>query len=190
MGKSFSKNPSVNHPVSNPATTDPRAVLARDQIQDYDDPDIPDRHYPDGTVCVRCHAVYRNQHWNRDTARAELALQAGAQEVVCPGCKIVAERNPRGIVTLSGDYWPQHKDDILNLIRNEETRGMSVNPLERIIDIREEADALIIETTTEKLAQKIARAIDKAHQGSLVYHWPDNNHLIRVDWERQLKSAA
>jgi len=190
MGKSFSRNPNSNHPLAHPVATDTRAVLARDQIHDFDDPDIPERHYPDNTVCSQCHAIYCTQRWIRDEPRAELALEAGAPEVVCPACRIVKERNPRGIVTLTGDYWPRHEDEILNLIRNEEARGVANNPIERIIDIRKEDDALIVQTTTEKLAQKIARSIDKAHQGSLVYHWPDNDHLVRVDWERNLKAAA
>lgn len=189
MGKSTSKNPNINHPTANPGTPDPRAVLARDQIHDFDDPDRPDLGYPEDTVCSRCHAVYRNKHWTRDDRRAETLLQAGANQVVCAGCSIVEQRNPRGIVTLSGDYWPQHREEIFNLIRNEEARGIETNPIERIIDIREEGDRLIVETTNEKLAQKIARSINKAHSGTLVYHWPDTNRLVRVEWERNVKAA-
>lgn len=190
MAKSISRIPNTNQPLAHPAILDTRTVHPRDHIQDFDDPDIPDRHYPDNTVCRVCHALYLQQRWTRDDTLAALAVEAGGKEVTCPGCRIVAERNPRGIVTLTGDYWPRHEDEILNLIRNEEARGVANNPIERIIDIRKEDDALIIQTTTERLAQKIARSIDKAHQGSLVYHWPDNDHLVRVDWERNLKVAA
>jgi hypothetical protein len=190
MGKPGNKNPIATNPILMQKTTDPRNVMPRDQIQDFNNQYIPEFHYPDDTVCSRCQAVYRHQHWNRDDRRAETLLQSGAETVVCPGCKIIEERNPRGIITLSGDYWPQHRQDILNLVRNEEERGIHTNPLERIIDIREEGGNLIIETTNEKLAQKIARSIDKAHSGTLDYHWPDGNHLLRVYWERNLNKAA
>jgi hypothetical protein len=190
MGKPSNKNLMATNPAAMQKTTDPGNVRPRDEIHNFDSSYIPDGHYPDDTVCSRCHAVYHNQHWNRDDRRAETLLESGAATVVCAGCKIVEERNPGGIVTLRGDYWPQHREDILNLIRNEETRGIHTNPLERIIEIREEGDSLIIETTNVKLAQKIARSIDKAHSGTLDYHWPNTNHLLRVYWERNLNKMA
>jgi hypothetical protein len=185
VGKSFGKNAMASNPIASQATRDSRTVLARDQVQDFDDPDIPDRHLEEGTVCSRCGAVYHNQHWVFDEKRREMLLAAGTgKQVVCPGCKIVAERNPQGIVTLSGDYWPQHREDILNLIRNEEARGTNTNPLERIIDIREESGSLIIETTNEKLAQRIGRSVHRAHKGEVDYRWSGDNNLVRVYWER------
>src|SRR5689334_9308906 len=112
MGKSMTRNPAVSQPAGSPKSQNGRAVLARDQAYDLDDPYIPDRHYPDDTVCSRCGAVVHHQHWTFDEERRNLLQSAGAaNEVICPGCKIVAERNPQGIVTLHGDYWPQHRDD-------------------------------------------------------------------------------
>ena len=184
--KSRGKNPMASNPIAMKVTTDPRALQPRGQIEDFDDPDLPGFHYPDDTVCTRCGAVVQNQHWTLDEARRDLIVAAGSpvNSVVCPGCKITVERNPRGILKLAGDYWPQHRDDILNLVRNEENAGMRDNPLERVIDIREEAGCLIIETTREKLAQRIGRAVHSAHKGELEYQWPDGDRLVRVNWER------
>lgn len=194
MGKSREMNPMISHPVNKPGIRDPRTVLARDQIPNYEserpDPEIPDLARPDNTLCTECGAVYQNQHWVLDEKKRQLLIASGAaNEVICPGCKIVAERNPQGIVYLSGDYWPAHREEILNLIRNEEARGMSTNPLERIIDIRDEDNTLIIETTNEKLAQKIGRSINKAHSGDLEYKWSGGNHLVRIYWERSLETG-
>jgi hypothetical protein len=185
MGKSFTKNPTVNHPVSNPGIGTPSAVLPRDQADDWDDPYIPDRSYPEGTVCTGCGAVYQKQHWSWNDRRRELMVAAGvANEVLCPGCRIAQSRDPQGIVTLRGDYWPKHREDIMNLVHNEEERGAHTNPIERIIRIREEGDELIIETTTEKLGQRIGRAVHKAHKGEVEYQWGHDNQLVRVYWER------
>lgn len=188
MSKSPGKNQMVSNPLSPARTIDPRNVGARDQIQDYNDPDIPEYHLPDDTVCSRCGAVYRRRHWTFDDARRDLIVAAGSptKTVICPGCKITIERNPHGIVTLAGDYWPEHRDDLLNLVRNEEKSAMRDNPLERIIEIREENGRLVIETTKEKLAQRIGRAIHGAHKGELDYRWPDDDQLVRVSWERKL----
>jgi hypothetical protein len=185
MGKSTAKSPEALNPHNSLRTENPRAVKPRGAIQDQNDPYIPEFHIPDGSVCVRCGAVYNNQHWNRDNQRAGLLVASGAaNEVICPGCTIVEERNPQGILTLSGDYCAAHREELLNILRNEEQRGIQTNPLERIIDIREEKDALIVETTTEKLAQRMGRAIHSAHKGTLDYRWPDGDHLARIYWAR------
>lgn len=187
MGKPVHKNPMESHPIANPNVQSPKVIHARDDIHDFDDPYIPDEHREEGTVCTQCGAVYVNQHWTLDEKqRALLIGGAVTRKVVCPGCKKIAERNPHGIVTLSGDYWPQHREEILNLIRNEESRAMGTNPLERIMDIREEGGELIIETTNEKLAQRLGRHIDKAHKGEIDYRWSNDNHLVRVYWKRSL----
>jgi hypothetical protein len=191
MGKSTSKNHTASNPIMMKVTTDPRNVMARDQVQDANNPYTPEFHFPDDTVCSHCGAIYFNQHWNRDDKRRDLVMASGAaNEIVCPGCTMVAERNPQGIVYISGDYWPQHREDILNLIRNEEGRGMATNPIERIIDIREEEDALIVETTNTKLAQHIGRALHKAHKGEVDYRWPDGDHLLRAYWERSAADTS
>jgi hypothetical protein len=187
MGKSTSKNPNVSQPAAGNRTQTPHAVRPRDQVQDLDDPYLPDRHLPEGTLCSQCGAVYHDQHWVFDAARRErLQARGNNHEVVCPGCRKVADHDPHGILTLHGDYWPLHRDDILNLIRHEEERGLNANPLERIMNIREETDCLVVETTNEKLAQRIGRQIDKAHKGRLEYKWSDGNRLVRVEWERSL----
>jgi hypothetical protein len=188
MGKSISKNPLATHPAGSPRVQNPHVVQPRDTIHDTDDPYLPSAALPDGTVCSSCGAVYEDRRWTLDERRRSLLVGAGTPHMVeCPGCRRIAERNPQGIVTLHGDYWPNHREEILNAIRNEEARGVAVNPLERIMDIREEGDRLIIETTTEKLAQRIGRHIEKAHQGTIEYKWSDTNHLVRVEWERSLE---
>lgn len=185
MGKSFSKNPTVNAPATNPGVGSPATVLPRDQADDWDDPYVPDRHYPDGTVCTGCGAVYNSQHWNWDDRKRDLLVNSGAaNEVVCPACRQIQGRDPQGVIYLRGDYWKQHRDDIMNLVHNEERRGTNVNPLERVMAVREENGALIIDTTTEKLAQRIGRAIHSAHKGEIEYKWGETNQLVRVYWER------
>lgn len=183
MGKSASTKPTSN--AARSTAHDTRVATARNHIPEANDPYIPGGHYRDDTVCSECGAVYAKQRWSFNDERSELLVSAGvANSVICPGCRILEAHDPQGVVTLKGEYWPNHRDDILNLIRNEEQRGMGVNPLERIMDIREEGGCLIVETTTEKLAQRVGRSIGRAHKGHLNYHWSDGNQLVRVYWER------
>ncbi len=135
--------------------------------------------------CNQCHAVYRNKRWYAGPGGCEAAKKeshtAGA---VCPACRRIRDAVPGGIVTLKGSYVQTHKQQLLNLIRNEEGRARGFNPLERVMSVRENSASLVVSTTNEKLAQRIGRAIKKAFRGEVAYNWSRENKLVRVQWER------
>ncbi len=149
------------------------------------DPYIPEGGYPEVSVCDGCHALYRNKRWYLDPA-AYAAAKAGGDfhRVTCPACQKIAERYPEGVVTLSGGYLWDHEEEIRSILRNEDSKAMAKNPLERIISIEREGDALIVETTEEKLAEHLGRALHKAHQGDLRVSWSEEHSRCRVSWER------
>lgn len=105
-------------------------------------------------------------------------------EVLCPACQRKQDNNPAGIVTFTGDYLVEHKDDILNNITNAEKKSRTKNPLARIMEIKQEAKVLTIFTTDDKLAQKLGRDIFKAHSGKLEYQWSREDSFVRVNWSR------
>jgi hypothetical protein len=43
-----------------------------------------------------------------------------------------------------------------------------------------------VETTTEKLAQRLGRSIKKARGGKLAYKWGHNNKFVRVSWQKEI----
>jgi hypothetical protein len=47
-----------------------------------------------------------------------------------------------------------------------------------------------VHTTTEKLAQRLGRALKKARGGKVVYNWSHNNKFVRVVWEHQVAPAG
>jgi NMD protein affecting ribosome stability and mRNA decay len=170
-------------------------VPVRRNIHDNDDPYQPAGSLEDGTICADCGAVHRGGRWTLDEElrrklekqRArEQALQAHPtnHSTLCPGCRKAHDHSPGGVVTLRGDYLSQHRDDILNLIRNEEKKAVGINPTERIIQIDDRGDHLVIETTNEKLAQRLGRAIHRACHGEIQYKWSEDNKLARIEWER------
>ncbi len=69
--------------------------------------------------------------------------------------------------------------------RNEESKAMAKNPLERIMRMEREGDALIIATTEEKLAERVGRSLHKAHQGELAIAWDDKHAICWVSWQRE-----
>jgi hypothetical protein len=147
---------------------------------------FPNGAHTDGAVCSHCGALYHNHHWALPAPKNGKAQKASSNghRVLCPACRKAEEKDPGGIVTLSGDFLAQHRDDILNLIRNEEKKAMGVNPVERILQIEEANGHMIVQTTNEKLAQRLGRAIQKACHGEVEYKWSDDTKLVRVEWRR------
>lgn len=185
MGRRIHPNPDVNRPRDRPGANHPTVNMTRDQLGAVDDPTRVWTHLPDGTVCPRCECIVEAQRWKRDPSQHDVLLAAGTpNQTVCPACRQQEEGIPQGILTLHGGFWATHRDEILHLIRNQEEESAEDNPLERVMALREEADTLVVETTNEKLAQKIGRAIEKAYHGELKFQWGSGNQLVRIDWER------
>jgi len=152
---------------------------------------VTDSYLPRGgsrkiSVCDGCHAVYMNKRWYADgDVEAAKLKNPEAAKIVCPACLKMRDNFPGGIVTLKGDYVLPHKHDLMRLIKNEEERARGLNPLERVMSVKENGyGSLVISTTNEKLAQRLGRAVNKAFHGDVEYKWSHDNKLVRVDWVR------
>ncbi len=151
-----------------------------------EDPYISDEGLKEPAVCTVCHAIYRNKRWYlKEKEFAEIQSGEDVNQVKCPACQKMHQLYPEGVVTLRGDYLWHHEEEIINILRSTENNAMAKNPLARIMRIQPEGDSLLIETTEEKLAEHIGRALHKAHQGELEVQWSDDHSLCRVNWERQ-----
>lgn len=136
-------------------------------------------------VCHGCHVISAGRRWYRDEAVYGKLLKAGtARQVLCPACEKIRDGYPSGQVTLKGPFLAEHHDEILRIITNEERRARDLNPLHRIMSLREENGQLELTTTDEKLAQRIGRELHKACGGTVVYGWSRNDKFLRVQWER------
>lgn len=136
-------------------------------------------------VCKMCRSIYHHKRWYMEgevslskTQKARMSL------VICPACRKVQDRFPGGIVTLKGEFLNTHKDQILHLVRNVEARAKEVNPLERTISIKNMKGNVEIQTTNEKLAQRIGREIQRAYKGTAKYRWSRDDKFVRVEWYR------
>jgi predicted ATPase len=105
--------------------------------------------------------------------------------VVCPTCRKINDRYAEGFLTLSGEFFAQHQEEIVKLVENEASRVGARNVLDRIIRMAPEGeDKLVVETTTDKLAQHLGRAVHKAYKGDLNFHWGEVDRFVRVYWSR------
>ena len=134
-----------------------------------------------GAAYCSCGAVFSNKRWYRQETGTDKQEE---HELVCPACRRIADRNPAGIVLLSGDFFAAHESEILNLVNITAQGAVTKNPLGRIMDVCNEKDSVTITTTDVKLAQKIGRNIFKSHGGQLQYIWSYAEAPVRITWSR------
>jgi NMD protein affecting ribosome stability and mRNA decay len=111
-------------------------------------------------------------------------LPVHVHPIYCPACRKIKEGYPSGELSLRGVDTAE-RQEILRILRNEEEQARSKNPLERIMKLEHQNGEWKVETTTEKLAQRLGRTVRKARGGKLVYKWGHNNKFLRVVWEQK-----
>ncbi len=157
----------------------------RGRLNTSNDPYLAGTGLAEPSFCRVCGAVYRKKRWVMDAEEAaHLESSNSGHAVVCPACRKISDNYAEGVITLYGSYLWEHEDEIRNMLRNEENRVMDKNPLARIISMNRSEGNLQIETTEEKLAEHLGRALHKAHQGELKVTWADDHAVCRVDWHR------
>ncbi|MBU1425868.1 MAG: ATPase [Gammaproteobacteria bacterium] len=131
---------------------------------------------PEPTVCHECGAVFHAGRWQW------LTMPAKAHRNVCPACQRILDHYPAGFLTLQGDYFLSHREEIMNLVHNHEQRERAEHPLKRIMAVEEKDNATLVTTTDIHLARGIGEALHHAYQGELDYHYNPQENLLRVNW--------
>jgi hypothetical protein len=140
-------------------------------------------------VCADCGDVYADRRWSKPDAARKSAKHPRwrlGQTVICPACERQRDGVPSGHVHLAGAFLTSHRDDIERLLRNEARRAAEGNPLARIMSWgKDEQGRLTVTTTTEHLAQRLGRALEKAYKGEVRYAFSHENKLAHVYWQRE-----
>jgi hypothetical protein len=135
---------------------------------------------PDQTVCPDCGVVFREGRWRW----APVARRSAARQETCPACQRIRDRYPAGEVTIRGAFARAHRDELLARVQNLEAREKAKRPLNRLMEIREAGDALVVTTTDVHLAHAIGVALFQSYRGTLHAPWAEEGDLLRVSWER------
>lgn len=137
------------------------------------------RKKPAGTArCRGCGAVYRRGRW------AWQPSGEAPRSVLCPACRRVREGQPAGYVMIEGEYQREHRDDIVRRVRRCEASEMREHPLQRIIALKPDRDALLVTTTDSHLARRIGEALAKSYKGRVDFLYAKEDNLLRVFWRR------
>lgn len=142
---------------------------------------------PEPAVCKVCSSVFVDGRWIGKNAVRESSKHEHwrpASTVTCPACKQVESSVVGGYVSLSGSFLKEHRTEILSLIEHEAKKSFEDNPLSRIMNRRDSEGQMVIETTTEHLAQRLGHAINKAYSGEVSYDFSHENKVARINWHR------
>lgn len=128
--------------------------------------------------CKECGAAYRNGRW---TWRAP---QPAARSTLCPACRRTRDGMPAGYVSLSGEFFRAHREEILRRVRLCEQAEKREHPLQRIVEVRDAGEGALVTTTGSHLARRIGEALGKSFKGEARYRYRPGDNLLRVTWSR------
>jgi NMD protein affecting ribosome stability and mRNA decay len=132
--------------------------------------------------CPECGLVFQEGVWKR----SDIKRGPDRQPKLCPACTQIKAGVAGGIVQLGGSFAAAHRQDLLNRIRNLETLVADERPLERIINIKEEHGEIVISATTEHLAARIGKAIQRDFGGELQLKYAPEDKFATARWHRDI----
>ena len=134
--------------------------------------------FPDSTICKSCGSLYSKGRWTWEKA------DTVANHAVCPACKRISDNYPAGTIEMKGDFFKEHREEVMNLIHNTENQEKSAHALERIIATHIDQGSTIVTTTGVHLARRIGEALSRSYKGNFSFQYLDTDKGIRVSWER------
>ena len=134
--------------------------------------------WPESTHCTQCGALFVRGRWSWQEPPETVS------ETICPACRRIADHCPAGHIEISGPFFAEHHEEILNLIHNVEKQEKEEHPLERIMAIITEKEPTLVTTTGLHLARRLGEALTHAYKGDLSFRYADDETSIRVYWQR------
>lgn len=134
---------------------------------------------PEPTVCPECRAVFKDGRWQWLEE-----LPEKSHRELCPACQRIRDRVPAGILTLSGEFFETHQDEIMALIHNKVEAENKMHPMKRMMQTERDGEETVITFTDNHLPRGVGSSIESAYQGELDIQYPQQAEIIRVSWKR------
>jgi NMD protein affecting ribosome stability and mRNA decay len=128
--------------------------------------------------CQGCGVVFTEGRWSWAKAPENASL------TTCPACQRIADNVPAGILSLSGSFLHQHREELIGLIANVEALEKGERPLERIMSVDDTEGGLEVKTTGVHVARRIGDALGRSYQGDLAFTYGNGEKSIQVSWRR------
>jgi hypothetical protein len=165
--------------------------LLRRRARSHGSP-VPRRTGPaprESTICERCGSVYRHKTWRLASVRPGLGRSGQGPWSICAACGQVEKGRYRGRVLLRPGRAAAEEDAIRRRIANVAARARFTQPERRVVSVRRDREGLEVLTTSEKLAHRMARELEKAFGGSASYAWSDRGRNLLATWRGDAPQA-
>ncbi len=132
------------------------------------------------TICPQCSVVFIEGRW-----QWQPEVPKNPHKELCPACQRIQDRVPAGILTLSGEFFTQHRSEILDLLHNKVEGQKAQHPLKRLMAIEDQDDGSAVITFTDThLPRGVGQAIESAYEGELEIQYTEESNIVRVYWQR------
>ena len=140
----------------------------------------------DPSVCDICGSIYTAKTWRRNRPLPAKLINAAAW-TICPACKQAKSGEYFGRVLVRGSNASSNLDAIRSRIANVERRAEFTQPERRIVSSKWDGATLEVLTTSQKLAHRIARELQKAFGGRARYTWSDQDGALTAIWQSETR---
>lgn len=144
------------------------------------DPYMTRRKPLEPTLCPKCGVVFSGGRWQWLTD-----IPDSAHQERCPACHRIHDKVPAGFLTLSGEFFAEHRNEIMHLMHNKVEEQKAQHPMNRIMNVEDQkAGDVVITFTDVHLPRGVGAAIKDAYEGDLDIHYPKEAGIVRVYWRR------
>lgn len=132
------------------------------------------------TVCPICNVVFSGGRWQWLSSIPE-----DADLEQCPACQRLRDKIAAGFLTLSGEFFAQHRDEIMHLVNHKVEEQRAQHPMKRLMAIENQEDGGVLITFTEAhLPSAVGEAIEHAYKGDLEIQYAEEAGIVRAYWKR------
>jgi len=117
-------------------------------------------------VCKSCQAVFYKKSWHHPGPEQSMVQDKShlkpktynLKPSLCPACQMIKNHQFEGEIAIT-NFSENYPQELINLIKNFCQRAYEIDSMDRLIGIKKTKDGLIITTTENQLAVKLAKKI-------------------------------
>ena len=113
------------------------------------------------SICRQCDAYHHKKAWRHDKVgflgKKENRLLEFSR-ILCPACQMIKDKLYEGKITIKGSP-KELREELANLVENFCQRAWQKDPLDRLISLKKDKDDLVITTTENQMAQRLAKKL-------------------------------
>lgn len=131
--------------------------------------------------CSGCGIVYYHKFWHHSLEDwKHLSGKEGIKFALCPACRMIKNKEFEGELAISGVENRKLKEEIKNVLANSGELAFRRDPLDRIIEIKEGKNQLVVRTTENQLAARLGKKIKLTFGGEMTVSHSREEDVVRI----------